>query len=63
MQMREHMANIVKFVYLIIVFLSIFVVVTDGVTKCRSNKDCRKQMSTCLQPRVPRCIQDACECW
>ncbi|CAL5187142.1 unnamed protein product [Lathyrus oleraceus] len=65
MQMREHMAHILKFVNVIIIFLLIFVVVIDGIVvtvdikeifKCESNKQCRKQMPNCKHPKIARPI-------
>ncbi|KAI5440669.1 hypothetical protein KIW84_010230 [Lathyrus oleraceus] len=67
MQMREHMAHIFKFVNVIIIFLFIFVVVTDGnvatdniaidgVIKCQSNRECRKAMPDCRRPKYPRYV-------
>ncbi|CAL5187139.1 unnamed protein product [Lathyrus oleraceus] len=41
-----------------IIFLFIFVVVTDGIVVgvilCQSNRTCRREMTCCMRPKHPR---------
>ncbi|AES97700.1 putative Late nodulin [Medicago truncatula] len=56
------MPKIMEFVYVMIIFLSIFVVITNvnAHIECKNDFDCPKNM--CLAPRVAWCVNNKCEC-
>ncbi|CAL5189293.1 unnamed protein product [Lathyrus oleraceus] len=51
-----------EFVVVIILFLSMFLVVTNihALVECINDFDCSKKM--CVVPRIPWCIRHQCEC-
>ncbi|CAJ2656031.1 unnamed protein product [Trifolium pratense] len=59
------MAEILKFIYLIILFISLFLVVTDVtaarvLVNCKDTIDCSRWF--CKSPLVPKCISFKCKC-
>ncbi|KEH38801.1 putative Late nodulin [Medicago truncatula] len=54
------MAQILMFIYVLIIFLSLFLVVTNA-RPCNNVDDCRKHMCTPYGQLV-RCINSTCEC-
>ncbi|AES86866.1 putative Late nodulin [Medicago truncatula] len=56
------MVKIIKYVNLLILFISIFLVVTDvsAHKRCRVDFDCRMRM--CVYPTVSVCIDRLCRC-
>nr|QQO74677.1 nodule-specific cysteine-rich peptide L09 [Lens culinaris] len=61
-QIKNNMAAILKFVYIITLFFSLFIAamnVNAAKIKCKTPFDCPKFM--CL-PRVANCIDSICTC-
>ncbi|KEH22361.1 Nodule Cysteine-Rich (NCR) secreted peptide [Medicago truncatula] len=55
------MNNIVKFSYVMIIFLSLFFVVADAYgEKCGSSPDC--EIYKCIPPAKPKCVLFGCMC-
>ncbi|AES86863.1 late nodulin [Medicago truncatula] len=56
------MAKIIKFINLSILFIFMFLVVTDvsATTKCKNNFECR--FLICMNPLVPKCKVPYCRC-
>ncbi|KAE9612279.1 putative Late nodulin [Lupinus albus] len=54
------MAGIRKFVYALVLFLSIFVVMSNEIDifYCQDDSDC-----ICDRESIPKCIGGACFCW
>nr|QQO74727.1 nodule-specific cysteine-rich peptide L59 [Lens culinaris] len=55
------MAQILKFVYALMMFLSFFISVTNGgLFPCKNPTDC--PLGLCIRPLKPLCIDFICEC-
>ncbi|RHN58801.1 putative Late nodulin [Medicago truncatula] len=56
------MVKIIKYVNLLILFISIFLVVTDvsAQKRCKEDFDCR--IRSCAYPLIPVCIDPFCRC-
>ncbi|CAJ2639613.1 unnamed protein product [Trifolium pratense] len=57
------MADIVKFVYVMIIFLNLLLVSSEvdaGFIKCKKDFEC--QLKQCRNPLKPRCITSQCKC-
>jgi len=70
MQMRKNMTAILKFVFVIILFISLLLLVTKGYREpfssftegptCKQDIDCPS--ISCVNPQVPKCIMFECHC-
>ncbi|AES60268.1 putative Late nodulin [Medicago truncatula] len=60
------MNHISKFVYALIIFLSVYLVVLDGrPVSCKDHYDCRRKVKIvgCIFPQEkPMCINSMCTC-
>ncbi|AES60191.1 Nodule Cysteine-Rich (NCR) secreted peptide [Medicago truncatula] len=56
------MAEIVKYVYVIIIFLSTILVATniEGTMSCFHDADCVHKR--CQLPQIPKCVGKKCRC-
>nr|QQO74725.1 nodule-specific cysteine-rich peptide L57 [Lens culinaris] len=54
------MAEILKFVYNIFIFIFISTTSTDGVYLCSEDSDCNEKY--CYMPQVAKCIGQLCKC-
>ncbi|AES75094.1 putative Late nodulin [Medicago truncatula] len=55
------MAHIFNYVYALLVFLSLFLMVTNGIhIGCDKDRDCPKQM--CHLNQTPKCLKNICKC-
>ncbi|AES97612.1 Nodule Cysteine-Rich (NCR) secreted peptide [Medicago truncatula] len=55
------MAKLVTFVYVMIYFLSLFLVTKGAYYECSNDSACQAT-TKCVLPRVPRCIKYKCLC-
>ncbi|RHN46612.1 putative Late nodulin [Medicago truncatula] len=70
MQRRRNMAILLKFVYIMIIYLFVVLVVVEGysVYGCNDDTDCPPSCTTrgcpdsCAYPHVLRCIGKNCVC-
>ncbi|CAJ2668916.1 unnamed protein product [Trifolium pratense] len=62
MQMRRNMTAIIKFVYVMTLFLSLFHVVTSYFVrhKCKSDYHCQDKL--CTPPQIGKCLNNFCYC-
>ncbi|CAJ2639767.1 unnamed protein product [Trifolium pratense] len=68
MQMRKNMTKLLlKFIYTLIIFMSIFLVVLDGFRTpsrnpwpCGQDEDC--ETKACHRPLTRKCISSNCDC-
>ncbi|CAJ2668914.1 unnamed protein product [Trifolium pratense] len=67
MQMRRNMTAIIKFVYVMSIFLSLFHVVTSSdnpivlvISSCKTDYDCPDKF--CDPPKVGKCLSNICYC-
>ncbi|AES77081.1 putative Late nodulin [Medicago truncatula] len=58
------MANITKFVYIAILFLSLFFIGMNdaAILECREDSHCVTKIK-CVLPRKPECRNNACTCY
>ncbi|KEH22984.1 putative Late nodulin [Medicago truncatula] len=56
------MARIPKFVYVMILFVSLFLIVVDVCGKCNSDAECRERWIMCPLETVVKCVEDECIC-
>ncbi|CAJ2659157.1 unnamed protein product [Trifolium pratense] len=56
----KNMAEILKFIYVMIIFLFMCIIVTNGNYLCDEDKDCPKNI--CLYNEYPRCMKGICRC-
>ncbi|KEH21592.1 putative Late nodulin [Medicago truncatula] len=54
------MARIFNLIYVMVLFLSLFIILTNGDVKCDTDDDCRDYL--CARPTVGKCIYDYCHC-
>ncbi|RHN66641.1 putative Late nodulin [Medicago truncatula] len=55
------MNQIFKFVYALIIFFSLFLVVTNaGLFRCKVDIDCPQIL--CFEKQIAKCIDRMCEC-
>ncbi|CAJ2639373.1 unnamed protein product [Trifolium pratense] len=63
MQLKQkNMFEIVKFIHVIFIFLSIFLVSTNVNAGYRCNSHAACVDKHCYEPKVPRCIKTRCNC-
>ncbi|KEH38728.1 putative Late nodulin [Medicago truncatula] len=55
------MAKFMTFVYVMIYFLSLFLVTKGAYFECHSDSACETTVK-CVLPRIPRCIKYKCLC-
>ncbi|KEH38551.1 putative Late nodulin [Medicago truncatula] len=56
------MAEILKFVYALIIFLSfILAVISEDIENCETHSDCPHYM--CTSPETPWCVAYQCGCY
>ncbi|AES97606.1 Nodule Cysteine-Rich (NCR) secreted peptide [Medicago truncatula] len=55
------MAKLLTFVYVMIYFLSLFLVTKGAHVECHNDSACEKTVK-CMLPRIPRCIKYQCLC-
>ncbi|KEH15669.1 putative Late nodulin [Medicago truncatula] len=58
------MANVTKFVYIAIYFLSLFFIAKNDATAtfCHDDSHCVTKIK-CVLPRTPQCRNEACGCY
>ncbi|AET02322.1 Nodule Cysteine-Rich (NCR) secreted peptide [Medicago truncatula] len=54
------MGDIIKVVFAMIIYLYMLTIVTNAVTICDSDQDCRRYR--CDPPEYPRCLGILCKC-
>ncbi|AES79716.2 putative Late nodulin [Medicago truncatula] len=68
MQKRRNMAAILKFVYIMIIYLFVLLVAVKAFEECKEDADCHPVCSVpgcsniCTLPDVPTCIDNNCFC-
>ncbi|RHN74284.1 putative Late nodulin [Medicago truncatula] len=56
----NNMVETCKYFYVVILFLFIFIMATDGVYLCEDDEDCH--IMPCMVPEYAKCIRMICQC-
>ncbi|AET02420.1 putative Late nodulin [Medicago truncatula] len=56
------MDEIIKFLFVMVIYLLMFTIVIDATSFCDSVKDCREPAFFCEPPKIARCVMLFCRC-